>query len=295
MATKEHKEHRDFERSFCLGNLLSSAVILCALCVLSWENRVIAASPSGALSLDWTNNLLTVSGPNLPGGKLEIWYLEAFCRKGATDRDWNKTTLPHKTKLVSAEPNHLRLLTTVEPNVEMRHEIRSLSDEVEFHFELENHGDQPVDLDWFEPACIRVDRFTGLDQTNYITKSFIFTDRGLTTMDKTRRREKALYLGGQLYVPKGIDLNDINPRPISPDQPVNGLIGCFSADNQYLLATASDSTHELFQGVYVCLHSDPHVGGLGSHETKRFRAKIYLLRNDPAELLKRYRKDFASP
>jgi hypothetical protein len=267
---------------------------ICTICALFWLCEIFGASSDTALSLGWTNNLLTVSSPNLPGGKLEIWYLEAFCRKGATDRDWNKTTLPHKTKLVSAEPQHLRLLTTVEPSVEMRHEIRARSDEVEFEFELTNHADQPVDLDWFEPACIRVERFTGLDQTNYIKKSFIFTDRGLTTMDKTTRREKALYLGGQLYVPKGIDLKDINPRPISPDQPVNGLIGCFSADNQYLLATASDSTHELFQGVYVCLHSDPHVGGLAGHETKRFRAKIYLLKNDADELLNRYRKDFGS-
>jgi len=274
---------------------MHSALLVCALAALSYQSSYGADSSSPALSLAWTNNLLTISGPNLPGGPLEIWYLEAFCRKGATDRDWNKTTLPHKTRLISAEPYHLRLLTTVEPNVEMRHEIRARSDEVEFQFELENHVDQPVDLDWFEPACIRVGRFTGLDQTNYISKSFIFTDRGLTTMDKTSRREKALYLGGQLYVPKGIDLKDINPRPISPDQPVNGLIGCFSADNQFLLATASDSTHELFQGVYVCLHSDPHVGGLAAHEIKRFRAKIYLLRNDPDELLKRYRKDFGSP
>jgi hypothetical protein len=59
-----------------------------------------------------------------------------------------------------------------------------------------------------------------------------------------------------------------------------------------LLATASDRTHELFEGVYVCLHSDPHVGGLSPGETKTVRAKIYLLPNDVESLLKRYRKDF---
>jgi len=266
-------------------------ILLVAICTLAWFAFPAAAA---SLSLSWTNNLLTISGPNLAGGKLDVWYLEAFCRKGATDRDWNKTVLPHKTSLLSAKAHYLRFLTKVESNIEMRHEIRARTDEVEFRFELENHSDQAVDLDWFEPACIRVDRFTGLDQTNYISKCFIFTERGLTTLDQTRRREEALYHGGQLYVPKGIDLRDINPRPISPDQPVNGLIGCFSADNQYLLATASDTTHELFQGVYVCLHSDPHVGGLGPHETRRFRAKLYFLKNDPTELLRRYRKDFSS-
>jgi len=284
MATKGHKALNQLRSS----RFLTTPVLLCLL----WWLNSISSAAAAALSLDWTNNLLTISGPNVPGQRIEVWYLEAFCRKGATDRDWNKTTLPHKTKLVSAAPHHLRFVTTVEPNVEMRHEIRARSDEVEFQFELKNHGDQTVDMDWFEPACIRVERFTGLNQSNYIFKSFIFTDRGLTTMDKTRRREEALYHGGQLYVPKGIDLRDINPRPISPDQPVNGLIGYFSADDKCLLATASSTTHELFQGVYVCLHSDPHVGGLGPRETRRFRAKLYILKNDPALLLKRYQTDF---
>ena len=291
MATKEHKELSQPRSTLFLH---PCPALLCVLCALSWLNFSSSAAAAPALSLDWTNNLLTISGPNVPGEKIEVWYLEAFCRKGATGRDWNKTTLPHKTKLVSSEPHRLRFLTTVEPNVEMRHEIRARSDEVEFQFELKNLGDQAVDIDWFEPACIRVERFTGLNQSNYIFKSFIFTDKGLTTMDKTHRREEALYHGGQLYVPKGIDLRDINPRPISPDQPVNGLIGCFSADDKYLLATASSTTHELFQGVYVCLHSDPHVGGLVPRETRRFHAKLYLLKNDPEQLLKRYRKDFGA-
>jgi len=251
-----------------------------------------SAPAAEALSLNWTNNLLTISGPNLFGEKVEVWYLEAFCHRDSTRRDWGKTTLPHKTHLISAEPHHLSLLTTIAPGVEMRHEISSSADEVEFEFEIKNRGGHPVDLEWFEPACIRVDRFTGLNQSNYISRSFIYTSQGLTTMDHTRRREEALYRGGQVYVPKGVNLDDVNPRPISPDQPVNGLIGCFSADGKQLLATASDSTHELFQGVYVCLHSDPHVGGLAAGETKKVKAKIYFLKNDPVELLKRYQTDF---
>jgi hypothetical protein len=70
------------------------------------------------------------------------------------------------------------------------------------------------------------------------------------------------------------------------------LIGCFSADGKYLLATASDSTHELFEGVYVCLHSDPHVGGLAPGETKIIRSKIYIMTNDVPALLRRYQADF---
>ncbi len=262
------------------------AVVAAVVCVST------LALADDTLTLKWTNNLLTVSGPALPGGKLEIWYLEAFCRKGSTQRDWTKTVLPHQTQLLSADPHHLRFRTRVPPDVEVFHDVRAGTDELDVQFQLENRGRQPVDLEWFQPACIRVDRFTGLSQSNYISRSFIFTVRGLTTMDKTRRRQEALYRGGQVYVPKGINLDDVNPRPLSPEQPVNGLIGCFSADGKYLLATASDNTQELFQGVYVCLHSDPHVGGLAAGEPKKVRAKIYLLKNDPAELLRRYQQDF---
>ena len=41
---------------------------------------------------------------------------------------------------------------------------------------------------------------------------------------------------------------------------------------------------------YVCLHSDPHVGGLGPHESKKIEAKIYLLKNDLDELTNRLKK-----
>jgi hypothetical protein len=245
------------------------------------------------LSIAWTNNMLTVTGPNLPGQKLDTWYLEAFCRTGSTKRDWRQTTIPHKTELVSADKKgqRLQLKTKVEPSVEVTHDIRAGQDEVEFRLEIKNRGNQFVDVDWFQP-CMRVDRFTGLKQSNYIARCFIFTDRGLTTLDKTKRTEEALYRGGQVYVPNGINLADVNPRPISPEKPVNGLIGCFSADDKYLIATAWDHTQELFQGVIVCVHNDPRIGGLKPGETKKLRGKLYFLKNDPAALLKRYRRDF---
>jgi hypothetical protein len=85
----------------------------------------------------------------------------------------------------------------------------------------------------------------------------------------------------------------VNPRPICRDQPTNGLIGCFSADGKYLLATASSRTHELFEGVYVCLHSDPHVGGLGPGQWKTGSSRIYFMTNDQAALLMRYQQDFS--
>jgi hypothetical protein len=247
------------------------------------------------LTVNWTNNMLAVSGPAVAGGKLDIWYLEAFCRHGSTKQDWGLTTIPQRTTLLSIDPKQqiIRLRTEVQPAVVVDHEIQAGTDEVDFQLTLKNNGPEFADVQWFQP-CIRVDRFTGRSQSNYISRCFIFTESGLTTLDKTRRRDEAIYRGGQVYVPSGIDLRDVNPRPISPDVPSNALIGCFSADNQSLLATAWDQTQELFQGVIVCIHSDPRVGGLQPGQTKKLHGKLYLLKNDPAALLARYGKDFPS-
>lgn len=246
-----------------------------------------------ALKLSWQTNVLRITGDKLPGGTVEVWWLEAFCRRGSTRRAWNETTIPHTTQLVAADKDgqKLRLRSQVRPAVEVSQELRVVKDGVEFDVELKNNGSAPVDLEWFEP-CIHVDRFTGRQQTNYIERCFIFTAGGLTMLDKIPRNEEALYRGGQVYVPKGINHEDVNPRPISPVTPANGLIGCFSTDNQYLLATAWDQTQHLFQGVIVCIHSDPHVGGLQPKETRKRRGKIYLMKNDPAQLLKQYQRDF---
>ena len=272
---------------------LSSFVIRHLSFLLLVSSFAVTAGTTGGLNITWTNNMLSVSRPDIPGGKIDIWYLEAFCRSGSTRRDWRQTTIPHRTQLVSADPKGKRitLRTTVEPKVEVAHDMRAGKDEVDFRLTLKNRGNEFVDVQWFQP-CMRVDRFTGGNQSNYINKSFIFTDRGLTLLDKTRRTEEAIYRGGQVYVPKGINLEDVNPRPISPDQPVNGLIGCVSADDRYLLAMAWDQTQELFQGVIVCLHNDPRVGGLKAGETKKLHGKIYFMKNDPEALLKRYKRDF---
>jgi len=274
--------------------LPAAAVAVVLIFVLSVASC--SASPlqnrSQALSISWSNNLLTVTDGRLPGGQLEIWYLEAFCRGGAHDRDWTKTTLPHKTTLIRAEPALLQFRTVVESEVEVNHYVRALPDELEMGFELTNKGNSFVDLQWFEPACIRVAAFTGCAQSNYTSRSFIFTSKGLTKLDKLQRATNARYLGGQVYLPEFVRNQDANPRPICLEHPVNGLIGCISGDNRWLLATASDRTHELFEGVYVCLHSDPRVNGLAAGERKNIRSKIYLLPNDPPKLLERYHHDF---
>ncbi len=271
---------------------------ICFLCVFGFVHSKKQLNVKNELMIDklhieWTNNILTISGNNLPGKKMDILYLEAFCKTSSTNREWDSTTIPHKTELISTEDNgkHIKLRTIVAPNIEVLHDIRAGSDDVEINIVLTNNGSNAEDIDWLQP-CIRVDQFTNRAQDDYISRCFIFTKKGLTTLDKANRTHDGFYKGGQTYVPSGINLKDVNPRPISTDQPVNSLIGCFSDDNKYLMATAWDHYQELFQGIFVCIHSDPRIGGLKPGEIKKLRGKMYFIKNNPKDLLKRYNKDF---
>lgn len=253
------------------------------------------ASRPAAPALSWTNNLLTFSHPDLPGGSLDIFYLEAFCLPGGHERRWDLTRVPHATRLLrrASDGTSLAFQSTVGPHIVVDHTVRALRDGLEMHFTLVNRGKEPWAVHWFQPACVRVDRFTGADQSHYTARSFVFTDRGLTWLAGARRNEEALYRGGQVFLPPWIQATDANPRPISPDRVTQGIIGCVSKDDRWLLAIASDRTFELFEGVYVCLHSDPWIGGLQPGETRRIRQRLYLLPNQPDALLRRYQRDFS--
>ena len=249
-----------------------------------------AAEP---LRIAWADNMLTVSASWLPGRTLEIWYLEAFCRSGSTDREWGETVIPHETTLagVTGDGKSLSLRSVIESGVEAVHTIQAGEDDITFDITLHNPTDAYVDVQWAQP-CIRVEKFTGLGQEEYIRRCFIFTEAGCQTLDTLPRAQQARYLGGQVYVPAGIDVNDVNPRPISSVTPGYDLIGCVSEDGQWLLATAWDHTQELFQGVITCIHSDFRVGGLEPGETKSVHGKLYFVPNDPGALLARYLRDF---
>jgi hypothetical protein len=84
----------------------------------------------------------------------------------------------------------------------------------------------------------------------------------------------------------------VNPRPLSPLVPSNGLIGCTSGDEKQIFAVAFEPYQELFQGVARCLHSDFRIGGLKPGETKNIKGKIYIVANNLNDLLSRYAQDF---
>lgn len=247
-------------------------------------------SPS-KLALSWRDNILTIHGEQVRGGDVRIWYLEAYCRPGSTDRDWHDTTIGHTTKLLSQSTGRIELECSLSDGVVVRHTITSTEDEVDFRLVARNPTDKTSLAHWAQP-CIRVGDFTGGDQTTYVAKSFLFVGGQLERMPTKAWATTARYTPGQVWAPTSVDRNDVNPRPLNSQTPDNGLIGCFSADDKMILATAWEPYQELFQGVIVCLHSDFRIGGLKPGESKQIRGKIYLVKNDIKALVARYVKDF---
>jgi len=179
----------------------------------------------------------------------------------------------------------------VQDSLEVAHEIRSTSDEVDFRILAHNPTDRRSEVHWAQP-CIRLGKFTGANQESYLAKSFIFLDGELARMPTKNWATEARYTPGQVWCPKGVDRNDVNPRPLSTLVPSNGLIGCFSEDESMIFAVAFEPYQELFQGIIVCLHSDFRLGGLQAGESKSIRGKIYIVSNNIPALLKRYKADF---
>ena len=128
-----------------------------------------------------------------------------------------------------------------------------------FDITAHNPTDKPSEAHWAQP-CVRLDRFTSteskIDTEVYLPQSFIFVDGELTRMPVQPWATEARYTPGQVWCPNHVPRTDVNPRPLSSVVPSNGLIGCFSADEQMLFATAYEPYQELFQGIICCLHSD---------------------------------------
>ncbi len=245
-----------------------------------------------ALTISWEKNFLTIRGA-FPGQELRIHYLEAYCRAGSTDADWVKhTVIRHQAEMVGTPTDReIELVDRLTDGVVVRHKITATADEIDFRLVAHNPTETASEAQWAQP-CIRVDKFTGLDKLTYIPQCFIFREGKLARLPTEPWATQARYIPGQVYRPKHVDRNDVNPRPLSTLTPSNGLCGVFSGDNRWIMATAWEPYQELFQGVATCMHSDFRIGGLKPGETKHIRGKLYLVPADPDVLLRRYERDF---
>ncbi len=211
------------------------------------------------LSMRWDGRYLDVSGENVPGDFVRTHYLEAYCRAGSTDREWKDTVVKHTSRLVNASDDGKRLVIQdkLSDGVVVDHVIVAGDDEVTFELTAHNPTDVVSEAYWAQP-CMRVDRFTGTDpgqarEVNppYIKKCFVMIDGKPTRLPTRPWATAARYVPGQVYAPKHVDRNDVNPRPLSEIVPSSSLTGCYSADETMILAVAWEPCQEAFQGVVI--------------------------------------------
>ncbi len=283
-------------RNFFLG----LSILLAATGFSAAQDPEPSSQSSAGLSIRWKDHYLTISGPQLPGGELKVNYLEAYCRPGSTNRIWHDSVIQHRAELVHASDDHrvIQLRNWLDDGVIVDHTITASNDEIDFLVIAKNPTDKASEATWAQP-CMRVQQFTNTDGKDalalvptYARKCFLFIDGKLTRLPTTPWAEKARYVPGQIYCARNVDPNDLGPRPLSELTPSNGLIGCFSGDEKYLMAAAWEPYQELFQGIASCIHSDFRIGGLKPGETKQIRGKIYIMAADTDALIKRYEKDF---
>ena len=251
------------------------------------------------LQISWAKNFLSIRG-KFPGDEIRIMYLEAYCRPGSTDRDWGQTVIPHKAEQLATPANDgsIHLRDTLADGVVVEHVIKSTADAVDFRVTAHNPTEKESQAHWAQP-CIRVDKFTGAGTADarelvpaYARKCFLFLNGKLTRLPSEPWADKARYTPGQVYCPRHVDRNDVNPRPLSTLVPSNGLCGCFSTDEKTIMAVAWEPYQEIFQGVIACIHSDFRIGGLKPGEKKQIRGKLYIVSADISALVARYEKDF---
>ena len=268
-------------------------LVLLAMCAALFSAR--AADPT--LTLAREQHWLIIRGPHIPGGEIRINYLEAYCRAGSTDADWvTHTVIKHTSEVLSADATTVRLRDTIADSVTVEHTITVQDNTIDFRLVAHNPAATRSEAHWAQP-CVRLAAFTGFDPQgkdidDYLPKCFVFLDGKLARMPTRDWAKTARYTPGQVWCPANVPRTDVNPRPLSPLVPSNGLIGVFSGDEKAIFATAWEPYQELFQGVARCVHSDFRLGGLAPGETKHIHGKIYIVPNDVPALLARYAKDF---
>ncbi len=169
-----------------------------------------------ALRLAWDREILTIRGTHLPGGAVEVLYIEAYCRPGSTRREWKQTVIPHRTERVeaTADGRMIRLRSRLDDGVVVNHEIRAGRDEVEFRVVATNPTGKASQADWAQP-CIRVEGYAGVPREPsseaYLPRCFLFRDGRAVRLPTTPWARDALYTPGQVWCPADVSRDDVNP------------------------------------------------------------------------------------
>ena len=140
----------------------------------------------------------------------------------------------------------------------------------------------------------------------FISRCFIFTEKGRTFLDKTVRRKLPPAAADDLrnkppWVQVYWPVWSPPPQPAtgntwynnSPNRYTVPVMGVVSRDRKHLVAIANDTSDRMTQAWQQCLHNNPHWAPKNAPPVqRRWRVKIYVMPNDPDALLTRVAQDF---
>lgn len=246
--------------------------------------------------------LVSAAFPNVPGFTCDSWcYESAFDFVDAREGERGSLILRHRVR----EDPRVLVVTQVIPEpgaVEFRAHL-------EMDREKDPTGTLPdtkpfVNLCW---QLVRTPSFASAPDPypEFIKRCFIFTEKGVTFLDKTTRRKipvrppdhpynnppwVQMYVGIWQEVPKaGPD----SWADYSPDRYIYRIIGAVSRDGKYLAALANDSATLMAQAWHDCLHNNANwTPADAPPERRTWRIKLYVMENSPQKLLRKVKRDF---
>jgi len=273
------------------------------------ENVIVIANNPDPQTLPtlgvWENQdliLVSSSFPNMPDFTCDSWCYESNMDfMGATAIDTGRIELRHRDR---AQP-YVIIVTTVTPE----------PGAVEFTARVELDKDKYPDAEM--PAnppglnlCWQLRRapiFASAPEPypEFVKRCFIPTREGMTYLDKTVRRKIPCRPADhqynnppwvQMYVGEWQEIPEAGPEAwadYSTDRYVTTVIGAVSRDENYLTAIANDSSTTMCQAWHDCMHNNPQwLPADAPTEERRWRLKIYAMKNNPGELLARVGADF---
>ena len=258
-----------------------------------------AAEPT-KLKLHWAKNMLTISGGHLPGGEMEIHYLEAYCRDNSQTTNWGQhTVVGHKTRLISRsnDGSQIHLHCDVNDGVTVEHVITASHDEVDFRLTAHNPTNKRSEAHWAQP-CIRVGKFTGTgadataDKYAYIKKSFVYLDGKRAMMPTQGWATEARYIPGAGLGRAGRAARRCQPAPAAP------RCAGQRADRLLQRRRLDDLCHRVRAVSGIVPGRDPlsaqrlPAGRPRAGRDVGYHGQNLSRKNDEAALLKRYHKDF---
>lgn len=258
--------------------------------------------PTLAVRLDGTMPIVAMTFPEIPDGAAEAWCYESdFDYLGARALGGGRLELRHRER----KRPQVVLVTTLTPE----------PGAVEVLVRAERDRSQapdaylPSDLP-FTNLCFQLRRAPAFASApdpypQFVARCFLFTEKGRTFLDRTARKK----------IPVRPDNDPYNDPPwvqmylgtwqeaptqtagmwadYSPDRYSTTLIGTVSRDGRHLVALGNDSASVMAQAWHDCLHNNAQWEPASAPpEKRRWRIKVYVQRNDPAALLRRFARDF---